>query len=275
MDLRDSLDINNPDLHVYSSWTMPELRHLRTENLIPHACLAANLTSFYMSCPIAENVDMVALMAFLESCSQLVRLTVLFFEVKADETALPVIELPMLRKFSLSVYSRPTEECAKNLMLALRMPNLLEMSLDLHVKPRDVDDLYDLLKDMLPLDKEHYSSIQDFRIKVDWSRREKLYSPLDVVGDKIPDVRHLSIDAPPVDVPIPHEAEPWRMLQSLTIENCARFCPDDFGTLLEYLAEGPAWSDLKTIKIKGCPHFQDNCLEERAVGRLIWVDSET
>lgn len=185
----DEEQLNNDDLHFYSSWSMPQLSKLEVDNFIPRSCVGNTLASCDLSFGALRWTDMEFLSEFLQSMKRVQELKLSFQHIDADTWPDERTSLPNLQKLSL-VFNEETHESAPGLVQMLDVPNVADINLtatlDEWTELRDLVSCFD--------QEDAFESVEKLSIHVD--RSSTAFDQLNkMVFDTFPNLEYLKIRA--------------------------------------------------------------------------------
>lgn len=245
----DEERMHNNNLHLYSSWSMPNLTRLEAFCFIPCSCIGHTLTACELYFGPERCIDMELLFVFLRSLIRAQELTLSFLFVDDDTWPAVPISIPTLLKLSLNFQSEAQN--ASELVPLLDIPNAtdigLEATLERWGEPHDL---------LLCFGQEgSYASVKRFSLRV--QRSSTVFDQhINTVFDTFRNLEHLGIEA--------HDAfrrlrSPFncRSLRSLHFNRCDAFNGNIAEAIINHVESDGRLEEFEKLEVIICPTFRD------------------
>ena len=255
-------------LHLYSSWSMPNLENLRVGGFVPHTSLGPTLLFCSLSLP-DQIMDPMTLFDFLRSLSRIRELELIIKSFDDGWWSTLPVHLPTLQKLTIE-YMDTQPDFASSFIALLDIPNVIEMQLSASLSIWS--DLYDLL-DCFGQERQ-YQSIKKFKVKLNRSTTAFDHF-INKIFESLPNLEHFGINANDKHDSNMASTFSCPPLKSLRFEKCDAFNGSVMTAILNQIERDGRLDKLEKVEVSDCPTFRDNRYDEimqseKLKGKVSW-----
>lgn len=264
-------------MEVLSSWSIPVLRDLELDSVIPPPGFASTISTLLIRLE-ETDWDLASFVAFLDSLKMLKSLHVVCEDVafiSTDPSTRPVAHLSAVETFTLDV-----DLCSADLravMESLYLPAVSNMVVDLKSsEPVDISCLF--------LATTDFSSVRAFSLKLECQfivDARTRHTVVDILLRHLRGLAHLCLSMPDAAEDVVFPISSWRNnswkaihnVRSIRLENCVRFDGECCVPFLRIPGPECTHSNLSRLEVVGCPLFNWRAFREKCPNvQIVWED---